>query len=152
MWQDPLFGYFESHGKSEFKPGEQYDLTPKEQQAVLERNRIKELLKLEFIKREYDPINRKYCSGKIVDPAMFRWYAASMTSVETFRMNPKTVLGAFVAVMGAMILYVKYTENVRAAYTQDCRDGKYLWWDRTGETARWTRGGHGLSMVPNCYD
>jgi len=148
MWQDPLYGYFETHGKVEFKPGEQYDLSAKEQLAVLERNRIKQLLKFEFNKREFDPVNRKYHSGVIMDPAMFRWYAADMTRFETFRLTPKTVLGCFGGIMLFMLAFQKYNQVVRKKYDQECREGKYLWWDRD---APGEPGGHGYGTAPSGY-
>jgi len=91
MWQDPIFGYFETHGKMVFKSGEQYDLSESQKRAVAERYKIKELLKLSFLQKEFDPLKRKYAEGIVVDPAMFRWYAADMSSLECFRMTPKTI-------------------------------------------------------------
>lgn len=69
MWQDPVFGYFETHGKSKFVPGEQYDLTRPEMKAVVERNRIKELLKMEYLRREFHPIRRQFVEGVVVSVA-----------------------------------------------------------------------------------
>lgn len=60
LWQDPVYGYFETHGKTEFLPGEQYNLTDEEKKAVLWRYRVKEILKKEYLRREYDPHNFKY--------------------------------------------------------------------------------------------
>lgn len=60
MWQDPTFGYFESHGKTEFLPGEQYNLSDEEKKAVLWRYRVKEILKKEYLRREYNPHEMKH--------------------------------------------------------------------------------------------
>lgn len=60
LWQDPVLGYFETHGKTEFLPGEQYNLTDEEKKAVLWRYRVKEILKKEYLRREYDPHTFKY--------------------------------------------------------------------------------------------
>lgn len=55
-----VIGYWETHGKTEFLPGEQYNLTDDEKKAVLWRYRVKEILKREFMRREFDPHNYKY--------------------------------------------------------------------------------------------
>lgn len=60
LWQDPVYGYFEMHGKTEFLPGEQYNLSDDEKKAVLWRYRVKEILKKEYLRREYDPSTFKY--------------------------------------------------------------------------------------------
>ena len=60
LWQDPVLGYFETHGKTEFLPGEQYNMTDAEKKAVLWRYRVKEILKKEYYRRQYDPHNFKY--------------------------------------------------------------------------------------------
>jgi hypothetical protein len=60
LWQDPVLGYWETHGKMEFLPGEQYNLTDDEKKAVLWRYRVKEILKREYMRREFDPNNFKY--------------------------------------------------------------------------------------------
>lgn len=60
LWQDPVLGYWETHGKTEFLPGEQYNLTDEEKKAVLWRYRVKEILKKEYLRREFDPNNFKY--------------------------------------------------------------------------------------------
>jgi hypothetical protein len=60
LWQDPVVGYWETHGKTEFLPGEQYNLTDDEKKAVLWRYRVKEILKREYMRREYDPNVYKY--------------------------------------------------------------------------------------------
>lgn len=60
LWQDPVLGYWETHGKMEFLPGEQYNLTDEEKKAVLWRYRVKEILKKEYLRREFDPNNFKY--------------------------------------------------------------------------------------------
>jgi len=44
LWQDPVYGYYETHGKMEFLPGEQYNLSDDEKKAVLWRYRVKEVL------------------------------------------------------------------------------------------------------------
>jgi hypothetical protein len=43
LWQDPVLGYYETHGKMEFLPGEQYNMTDEEKKAVLWRYRVKEV-------------------------------------------------------------------------------------------------------------
>jgi hypothetical protein len=80
LWQDPVFGYFgehdihafspwryhcmrrvsETHGKTVFVPGEEYNLTDEEKRAVLWRYRVKEILKKEYLRREWDPNKFKY--------------------------------------------------------------------------------------------
>lgn len=60
LWQDPVLGYWETHGKTEFLAGEEYNLTDDEKKAVLWRYRVKEILKKEYLRREYDPYNIKY--------------------------------------------------------------------------------------------
>lgn len=66
LWQDPILGYFETHGKMEFKPGEQYDITDDEKKAVMERYQIKELLKRRYLEMEFNPLRHKYIEGYIV--------------------------------------------------------------------------------------
>ena len=34
LWQDPIHGYWETHGKMEFKPGEDYNLSDEEKQVA----------------------------------------------------------------------------------------------------------------------
>lgn len=63
LWQDPVLGYFETHGKTQFIAGEQYGLSSEEKKAVLWRYRVKEILKKEYLRREYDPHNFKYKVG-----------------------------------------------------------------------------------------
>jgi hypothetical protein len=43
LWQDPVIGYYETHGKTEFLPGEMYNLTEEQKKAVLWRYRVKEV-------------------------------------------------------------------------------------------------------------
>lgn len=47
-------------GKMEFLPGQEYNLSDDEKKAVLWRYRVKEILKKEYLRREYDPHNFKY--------------------------------------------------------------------------------------------
>ncbi|VDP25425.1 unnamed protein product [Soboliphyme baturini] len=111
MWQDPLFGYFETHGKMEFKPGEDYGLTEAQKKAVMERYRRKEILKREYLLREFDPLKYKYIEGCIVDPCMFRWYAADMQGSERFFLTPKSFfygLGWFLLVC---YLFCRWNHN-----------------------------------------
>lgn len=60
LWQDPIYGYFETHGRMQFKPNEQYNLTDNEKKAVLWRYRVKEILKKEYLRREFNPEKYKY--------------------------------------------------------------------------------------------
>ena len=48
------------------------------------RYRVKEILKKEYLRREFDPHNFKYKEGVVMDPAMFRWYSADMCQVGLF--------------------------------------------------------------------
>lgn len=66
LWQDPVLGYFETHGKMEFKAGEEYDITDDEKKAVMERYKIKELLKQRYIEQEFNPLRYKYVEGIVV--------------------------------------------------------------------------------------
>jgi hypothetical protein len=66
LWQDPVYGYYEMHGKMEFQPGEEYGISDAEKQRVLHRYRVKEILKKEYLRREYDPYHYKYKEGVIV--------------------------------------------------------------------------------------
>lgn len=34
LWQDPVLGYFETHGKTEFLPNEEYNLTENEKKVI----------------------------------------------------------------------------------------------------------------------
>lgn len=36
LWQDPVLGYFETHGKMKFEPNEEYSLTDEEKQVSLQ--------------------------------------------------------------------------------------------------------------------
>ncbi|CAJ0944095.1 unnamed protein product, partial [Mesorhabditis belari] len=130
LWQDPVLGYFETHGKMEFKPNEEYNLTVDEKKAVLWRYRVKEILKKEYLRREYDPHNFKYKQGVVMDPAMFRWYSADMTQAEFFRATPRSIFlymgGIFLAFyLYSRILYVQIDKS-----GESCLDGDMLWWDR----------------------
>jgi len=124
----------------EFIPGEQYDLSMKEKEAVLERYRMKEVLKKEYLRREYDPIHFKYREGVIMDPAMFRWYAADMTQVEHFRWTPKTVF-MYIGVVAALVaIYFKLCLYTKERTGDACRRGEILWWDRTASRQATTSG------------
>ncbi|VDO65174.1 unnamed protein product [Heligmosomoides polygyrus] len=130
LWQDPVIGYFETHGKTEFLPGQEYNLTDDEKKAVLWRYRVKEILKKEYLRREYDPHNFKYKEGVVMDPAMFRWYSADMTQAEFFRITPRSV---FLYVGSVLLLFYIYTRIVYIPIDKSneaCLDGKLLWWDR----------------------
>ncbi|KAE9556311.1 hypothetical protein FO519_000494 [Halicephalobus sp. NKZ332] len=130
LWQDPVLGYFETHGKTEFLPGEQYNLTDEEKKAVLWRYRVKEILKREYLRREYDPHTFKYKEGVVIDPSMFRWYSADMTQAEFFRYTPRSVFLYVGAVMVLFYLYVRVSFVSADKASEECLDGKMLWWDR----------------------
>ena len=66
VWQDPVWGYYEQHGKMVFKAGEEYGISEAEKQAVLHRYRVKEILKKEYLRREYDPHHYQYKEGVVV--------------------------------------------------------------------------------------
>ena len=66
VWQDPVYGYYEQHGKMTFKPGEEYGISEAEKKAVLHRYRIKEILKKEYLRREYDPHHYNYKHSVVV--------------------------------------------------------------------------------------
>ncbi|KJH51089.1 NADH-ubiquinone oxidoreductase B15 subunit [Dictyocaulus viviparus] len=130
LWQDPVLGYFETHGKTEFLPGQEYNLTDEEKKAVLWRYRVKEILKKEYLRREYDPHNFKYKEGVVMDPAMFRWYSANMTQAEFFRMTPRSVFLYSGAVILAFYLYTRLVYVAVDKSNEACLDGDLLWWDR----------------------
>uniref|UniRef100_A0A914YXF4 NADH dehydrogenase [ubiquinone] 1 beta subcomplex subunit 4 n=1 Tax=Panagrolaimus superbus TaxID=310955 RepID=A0A914YXF4_9BILA len=130
LWQDPVLGYFETHGKTEFLPGEQYNLTDEEKKAVLWRYRVKEILKKEYLRREYDPHTFKYKEGVVIDPAMFRWYSADMTQSEHFRITPRSVFLYVGFIFAAFWLYVRLVFTSTDKEGEDSLDGKLLWWDR----------------------
>uniref|UniRef100_A0A7E4V7E5 NADH dehydrogenase [ubiquinone] 1 beta subcomplex subunit 4 n=1 Tax=Panagrellus redivivus TaxID=6233 RepID=A0A7E4V7E5_PANRE len=130
LWQDPVLGYFETHGKTEFLPGEQYNLTDEEKKAVLWRYRVKEILKKEYLRREYDPNTFKYKEGVVIDPAMFRWYSADMTQAEFFRYTPRSVFLYCGSVILAFYLFTRIMFTSADRDAEDCLDGKMLWWDR----------------------
>ena len=130
LWQDPVFGYYEQHGKTRFLPNENYNLTDEEKKAVLWRYRVKEILKKEYLRREFDPHNFKYKEGVVMDPAMFRWYSADMCQAEYFRATPRSVflyvgIGFFL-----MAVYVRLVFIQPDKIGKECREGKMLWWDR----------------------
>ncbi|KHJ91882.1 NADH-ubiquinone oxidoreductase B15 subunit [Oesophagostomum dentatum] len=130
LWQDPVIGYFETHGKMEFLPGQEYNLTDDEKKAVLWRYRVKEILKKEYLRREYDPHNFKYKEGVVMDPAMFRWYSADMTQAEFFRVTPRSI---FLYVGTVLLIFYLYTRLVFIPIDKSneaCLDGELLWWDR----------------------
>ncbi|KAH7728695.1 Protein NUO-6 [Aphelenchoides avenae] len=130
LWQDPVLGYFETHGKTEFLPGEEYNLTDDEKKAVLWRYRVKEILKKEYLRREYDPHNFRYKEGVVMDPALFRWYAANMTQAEYFRYTPRTIFLYFGGIMLFMYLYTRICLTGNDVSSEKCLDGETLWWDR----------------------
>ncbi|KAI6203540.1 Complex I-B15 [Aphelenchoides besseyi] len=130
LWQDPVLGYWETHGKTEFLAGEQYNLSDEEKKAVLWRYRVKEILKKEFLRREFDPNNFKYKQGVVMDPAMFRWYAADMTQAEYFRYTPKSVLLYVGGTILAFYVYTRIFVTLLELNNEVCMDGEILWWDR----------------------
>ncbi|XGW19660.1 hypothetical protein V3C99_003474 [Haemonchus contortus] len=130
LWQDPVLGYFETHGKTEFLPGQEYNLTDDEKKAVLWRYRVKEILKKEYLRREYDPHNFKYKEGVVMDPAMFRWYSADMTQAEFFRITPRSMFLYTGVVLLIFYLYVRIAFIPVDKSNEACLDGDLLWWDR----------------------
>ncbi|KAI1722190.1 NADH-ubiquinone oxidoreductase b15 subunit (NDUFB4) domain-containing protein [Ditylenchus destructor] len=130
LWQDPLLGYFETHGKMEFVAGEQYNLTDAEKKAVLWRYRVKEILKKEYMRRDFNPHTYKYKHGVIVDPAMYRWYAAEMNPIENFRVTPRTCFIYFICTFFAIYVYFRLCMENPEWTNQECMDGEMLWWDR----------------------
>ncbi|CAB3407767.1 unnamed protein product [Caenorhabditis bovis] len=143
LWQDPVLGYFETHGKTEFLPGHEYNLTDDEKKAVLWRYRVKEILKKEYLRREYDPHSFKYKEGVTMDPAMFRWYSADMTQAEFFRFTPRSVF-LYVGVVFAMFyIYTRLMFIPMDKSNEACLDGDILWWDRQQGRTLMT-GGSGL--------
>uniref|UniRef100_A0A914V7X2 NADH dehydrogenase [ubiquinone] 1 beta subcomplex subunit 4 n=1 Tax=Plectus sambesii TaxID=2011161 RepID=A0A914V7X2_9BILA len=130
LWQDPVMGYFETHGKTEFVAGEEYNLTDEQKKLVLARYRVKEILKKEYLRREYDPHTMKYREGVVMDPAMFRWYAADMTQAEHFRYTPRTVFLVLGGIYVAMLIYCRFAMQSKDMSNEQCFDGDILWWDR----------------------
>ncbi|KRZ54718.1 hypothetical protein T02_15653, partial [Trichinella nativa] len=150
LWQDPIYGYFETHGKMEFKPGEEYGLTEEQKKAVMERYKRKTMLKQQFLAMEYDPDRFRYIHGVIVsylqlfvcyffyfhnycfkvDPAMFRWYAADMMNAERFYWTPKTIFLTMGVVALLAYSFCRITNVMTNSYEDRCRDGDILWWDR----------------------
>uniref|UniRef100_A0AC34QMW7 NADH dehydrogenase [ubiquinone] 1 beta subcomplex subunit 4 n=1 Tax=Panagrolaimus sp. JU765 TaxID=591449 RepID=A0AC34QMW7_9BILA len=130
LWQDPVLGYFETHGKTEFLPGEQYNLTDEEKKAVLWRYRVKEILKKEYLRREYDPHTFKYKEGVVMDPAMFRWYSADMTQSEFFRYTPRSMFLYVGSLLLVFYLYLRVAFTTKDRADEKCLDENMLWWDR----------------------
>uniref|UniRef100_A0A915ITE9 NADH dehydrogenase [ubiquinone] 1 beta subcomplex subunit 4 n=1 Tax=Romanomermis culicivorax TaxID=13658 RepID=A0A915ITE9_ROMCU len=130
LWQDPLLGYFETHGKMEFKKGEEYDMTEDQKKAIMERYKRKETLKRQYLEQEFNPLQYRYMESVIIDPAVFRWYAANMNTLERFRYTPKTIL----ATWGGMVLFIylmyRFVRGDEVTFEDLCESGEYLWWDR----------------------
>ncbi|VDN07713.1 unnamed protein product [Thelazia callipaeda] len=130
LWQDPVLGYFETHGKMRFIAGEDYGISDEEKKAVLWRYRLKEILKKEYLRREYDPHTFKYKEGVVIDPAVFRWYSANAMQYEFFRYTPRSVFlyaGGFIFVFYVLARIMFQFED---AGRDMCLDGELLWWDR----------------------
>jgi len=147
MWQDPVFGYYESHGKMEFKPGEEYNLTDDEKKAVLWRYRVKEILKREYLRREFNPHTFKYKQGVVMDPAMFRWYAMDNSQSEYFQYTPKSTMLIVIGITLATGLAIRVAMTPSENDKQKCLDGELLWWDR--ETHRHTYIGSHNNYAPS---
>uniref|UniRef100_A0A0K0FYA3 NADH dehydrogenase [ubiquinone] 1 beta subcomplex subunit 4 n=1 Tax=Strongyloides venezuelensis TaxID=75913 RepID=A0A0K0FYA3_STRVS len=146
MWQDPIYGYFETHGKTEFLPGEQYNLSDEEKKAVLWRYRVKEILRKEFIRREFNPMEFKHRHGVVLCPSMFRWYSADMNQVEYLRTTPRTVFLYVASVFFGFYLYTRLAMVSAEKGAEECNDGDLLWWDRqTGRTCLTSGSGHFVS-------
>uniref|UniRef100_A0A0N4Z5K9 NADH dehydrogenase [ubiquinone] 1 beta subcomplex subunit 4 n=1 Tax=Parastrongyloides trichosuri TaxID=131310 RepID=A0A0N4Z5K9_PARTI len=143
LWQDPTFGYFETHGKTEFLPGEQYNLSDEEKKAVLWRYRVKEILKKEYLRKTYNPEEMKHRHGVVMDPSMFRWYSADMNQAEYFRATPRTV---FLYVGGTLLGFYLYTRLILTSSEksgESCTKGDLLWWDRqNGRLSQTAGSGH----------
>lgn len=61
---------------------------------------------------------------------MFRWYSADMTQAEFFRYTPRSV---FLYIGGTLLVFYLYTRLMFTSAdrgTDDCLEGKMLWWDR----------------------
>uniref|UniRef100_A0AC35TN39 NADH dehydrogenase [ubiquinone] 1 beta subcomplex subunit 4 n=1 Tax=Rhabditophanes sp. KR3021 TaxID=114890 RepID=A0AC35TN39_9BILA len=143
LWQDPVFGYFETHGKTEFKAGEQYNLSDEQKKAVLWRYRVKEILKKEYLRREYDPTQFKYKEGVVMCPSMFRWYSADMNQAEFMRVTPRTVFLYVGSVFIGFYLYTRLVMYSAEKSAEDCVKGDILWWDRqSGRLALTAGSGH----------
>ncbi|GMT28475.1 hypothetical protein PFISCL1PPCAC_19772, partial [Pristionchus fissidentatus] len=143
LWQDPVMGYFETHGKTEFVACEQYGLTEEQKKAVLWRYRVKQILKKEYLRREYDPTNFKYKEGIVMDPSMFRWYSADMSQAEFFRFTPRSVLLYCGAVFLSFYIYTRLMFIPVDKSNEACLDGDILWWDRQQGRTLFTAGsGH----------
>ncbi|KAI6182280.1 Complex I-B15 [Aphelenchoides bicaudatus] len=145
LWQDPVIGYWETHGKMEFLPGEQYNLTDDEKKAVLWRYRVKEILKKEYMRRQFDPNNFKYKEGVVMDPAVFRWYSADMNQVEFFRYTPRSI---FLYVGSCLLIFYAYTRilvTLTEFNDKKCLKGDCLWWDRQ-DGRQVFEAGHGPSF------
>uniref|UniRef100_A0A0K0DVQ3 NADH dehydrogenase [ubiquinone] 1 beta subcomplex subunit 4 n=1 Tax=Strongyloides stercoralis TaxID=6248 RepID=A0A0K0DVQ3_STRER len=143
MWQDPTFGYFESHGKTEFLPGEQYNLSDDQKKAVLWRYRVKEILKKEYLRREFNPMEMKQREGVVMCPSMFRWYSADMNQVEHFRLTPRSVFLYVGSVFFGLYLYTRFVLTSAEKKAEECYNGDILWWDRqTGRLVLTAGNGH----------
>ncbi|CAD5206199.1 unnamed protein product [Bursaphelenchus okinawaensis] len=147
LWQDPVLGYWETHGKMEFKAGEEYNLTDAQKKAVLWRYRVKEILKKEYLRREYDPANFKYKEGVVICPSMFRWYSADMTQAEYFRLTPKSVLLYGGGVLLAFYLFFRLCHVQSEKVAEKCIDGEVLWWDREQGRRIFTAGDGHFALV-----
>ena len=51
-----------------------------------------------------------------MDPALFRWYAASMTQPEYFRFTPRTVFLYFGGIMLVMYMYTRICLTGNVSY------------------------------------
>ncbi|KFD52234.1 hypothetical protein M514_06947 [Trichuris suis] len=147
LWQDPIYGYFETHGRMEFKPGEEYGLSEEQKKAVMERYRRKTLLKRQFLEMEYSPMRFRQIQGVIVDPSMFRWYAMEMLNAERFYYTPKTVFYAAGIFLLVAYMFSRWAGSQIGEYDDLCRQGKFLWWDRNTRMA--TSGGTRSAMYCN---
>uniref|UniRef100_A0A6V7YAD8 NADH dehydrogenase [ubiquinone] 1 beta subcomplex subunit 4 n=1 Tax=Meloidogyne enterolobii TaxID=390850 RepID=A0A6V7YAD8_MELEN len=128
LWQDPVYGYYETHGKMEFFAWKnQYNcLMMKKKSCVVALS----ILKKEYFRREYNPHTFKYKQGIILDPAMFRWYAADMTQMEYMRLTPRSLFMYAGITMLAFWLITKLGVISMEKDSDDCLTGEMLWWDR----------------------
>ncbi|CDW52354.1 NDUF B4 domain containing protein [Trichuris trichiura] len=147
LWQDPIYGYFETHGRMEFKPGEEYGLSEEQKKAVMERYRRKAMLKRQFLEMEYNPMRFRQVQGVIVDPSMFRWYAMEMLNAERFYYTPKTVFYLLGTFLLFAYMFGRWGNSQLGNYDDLCRQGKFLWWDRN--TRMPTCGGTHKAMYTN---
>uniref|UniRef100_A0A915EMH0 NADH dehydrogenase [ubiquinone] 1 beta subcomplex subunit 4 n=1 Tax=Ditylenchus dipsaci TaxID=166011 RepID=A0A915EMH0_9BILA len=128
MWQDPVRGYFESHGRSEFLPARRNS-----EEGVSETRVRSSHLQVQARRRR--------------DPAMFRWYAADMTQAEYFRYTPRTVFLWFAAIVVGVYLYLRIGKTPDELKKEKCLEGQSLWWDRQ-EFRGINTAGHGI-LAPN---